>query len=162
MWNMLPRASFLLLMGTDIPYNQMGLSLIIFSLTEEIRVCGRRHYNPDRSFMLSKSPNYSVYKNHMLADLCFNALIWGPANFHFEGTGWPSVLSSFIFRCAWADKWFHPTVLWPENSPPCCLTSGFGRATGSSENWLILFFSKAQHGFFLPKWSVLDLPAVEL
>lgn len=30
----------------------------------------------------------------MLADLCFNALIWGPANFHFVGRGWPSVLSA--------------------------------------------------------------------
>jgi hypothetical protein len=48
-------------MGTDIPYNQMGLSLIIFSMTEEIKICGGRHYNPDRISMLSKSPNYSVY-----------------------------------------------------------------------------------------------------
>lgn len=46
-------------------------------------------------------------------------------------------------------------------SPPCWMTPGFGLAKGSSENWLILFFSKAQRGFFLPKWSVWDLPAVK-
>lgn len=60
-WNTLQNPPFPLLMGTDIPYNQMGQNVIIFSMTEEIKVCGRRHYNLDRIFMPSKSPNYSVY-----------------------------------------------------------------------------------------------------